>query len=278
MAHYKLLAYVGPKERAALAAVGGGGHSTSQLLDLGMFGWIGERLIQYLYFLFRVVGNWGWAICLLTITVRLVLFPLSISQIKSSMAMRKLKPQMDELNKKYKDDAQQKSLALQELFRKNNVTNPVLGCIPVLLQMPVWFALYQALNTAVELYHTPFGPIIPDLSAPGLYYIIPAVLGISSFIQQRLMPMQGDATQQKMMMYLMPAMFTVFMLFLPAGLGIYFLTNTWLGIGQQLAVEKYYKSRAAREAPGDEKKNESAADDMKSRSMRKEKARVQQRG
>ena len=113
----------------------------------------------------------------------------------------------------------------------------------VLLQMPVWFALYTALQTAVELYHEPFGFFIPDLSAPGLYFIIPALLGVSSLLQQHIMPMQGDAMQQKMMKYMMPAMFTVMMLFLPAGLGIYFLTNTWLGIAQQLGVEKYYQSQ-----------------------------------
>jgi YidC/Oxa1 family membrane protein insertase len=240
---YKSLAYLGPKERDILAKLGGNpdGYEATELLDLGVFGAIGKVLIRYLYFLFGLVGTWGWAICLLTITVKLVMFPLSITQIKSTLAMRKLKPQMDELNEKYKEDAQQRGLALQELFRKNKVANPMMGCLPVLLQMPVWFALYQALQTAVELYHTPFGPLIPDLSAPDKYKVIPFVLGASSFLQQQLMPMQGDATQQKMMKWIMPIMFTGMMFFLPAGLGIYFLTNTWLGILQQLFVERYYK-------------------------------------
>ena len=240
---YESLAYLGPKERDVLAAFGGkpDGYNATELLDLGVFGAIGKVLIRYLYFLFGLVGTWGWAICLLTITVKLVLFPLSITQIKSTLAMRKLKPQMDELNERYKDDAQQRGLALQELFRKNKVANPMMGCLPVLFQMPVWFALYQALQTAVELYHTPFGPLIPDLSAPDKYKIIPFVLGASSFLQQHLMPMQGDAAQQRMMKWIMPIMFTGMMFFLPAGLGIYFLTNTWLGILQQMFVERYYK-------------------------------------
>jgi YidC/Oxa1 family membrane protein insertase len=135
---------------------------------------------------------------------------------------------------------------MQELWRKNKVANPVVGCFPMLLQMPVWFALYTALQTAVELYHTPFGPVIPDLSAPGKYFIIPIVLGGSSFIQQKLMPPQGDPAQQKMMLYLMPGIFTAMMLFLPAGLGVYMLTNTWLGIGQQLLVERYLKAKNER--------------------------------
>jgi YidC/Oxa1 family membrane protein insertase len=133
-------------------------------------------------------------------------------------------------------------VAVQELWRKNKVANPMVGCFPVLLQMPVWFALYTALQTAVELYHTPFGPL-RDLASRDPYFIIPIVLGASSFIQQKLMPPQGDPAQQKMMLYMMPAIFTAMMLFLPAGLGVYMLTNTWLGIGQQVLVERYLKAK-----------------------------------
>ncbi|WP_437337712.1 membrane protein insertase YidC [Sorangium sp. So ce394] len=240
---YKALSFTGPKERDLLGAVG---HGTSEVINLGWFSPIAKLLVSYLYVLYRAVGSWGWAIVLLTITVRLLLFPLSIQQIKSAAAMRKLKPEMDELNARYKDDATQRGLAMQELWRKNKVANPVIGCFPMLLQMPVWFALYTALQTAVELYHTPFGPVIPDLSAPGKYFIIPIVLGASSFIQQKLMPPQGDPAQQKMMLYLMPGIFTAMMLFLPAGLGVYMLTNTWLGIGQQVLVERYLKAKNER--------------------------------
>jgi YidC/Oxa1 family membrane protein insertase len=240
---YKLLSFTGPKERDLLAAVD---HGASEVINLGWFSPIAKLLVSYLYVLQRAVGSWGWAIVLLTMTVRLLLFPLSIQQIKSSAAMRKLKPEMDEINARYKDDATQRGVAMQELWRKNKVANPVIGCFPMLLQMPVWFALYTALQTAVELYHTPFGPVIPDLSAPGKYFIIPIVLGASSFIQQRIMPPQGDPAQQKMMMYLMPGIFTAMMLFLPAGLGVYMLTNTWLGIGQQVLVERYLKAKNER--------------------------------
>src|SRR5262249_930948 len=186
------------------------------------------------------------AIMLLTITIRILVAPLSLSQIKSSMAMRRLKPEMDAINEKYKDDAAQRGIAIQELWRKNGVTNPVLGCLPMLLQMPIWWALYRALLTAVEIYHVPFlsRAIIPALSAPGNYFVIPILLGASSFLQQKIMPPQGDPQQQKMMMYMMPGIFTVMMLFLPAGLGVYMLTNTWLGIGQQLLVERYLKAKS----------------------------------
>ncbi len=255
-AHYEALAYMGPKERSVLANVGGQQDSLSDVIDLGTFATIGRFLVGYVLFLRGLVGHWGWAICLLTVTVRLALTPLSLGQIKSGLAMRRLKPEMDAINAKYKDDAAQRGLAIQELWRKHGVLNPIVGCIPVLLQMPVWFALYTALQTAVELYHEPFGPFIPDLSAPGRYFIIPVVLAASSFFQMKIMPQQGDAAQQKMMTYMMPAIFLVMMLFLPAGLGVYMLTNTWLGIVQQLAVEKYYaKGMAApREIVVQEKK------------------------
>jgi YidC/Oxa1 family membrane protein insertase len=280
---YKALAYLGPKEREVLAAIGGtGDNHTIELLDLGMFGVIGKVLIGYLYWLFGFVKHWAWAICLLTITVKLALFPLSIAQIRSSMGMRKLQPQMQEINEKFKDDATQRGLAMQELWRKNKMSNPVLGCLPVLLQMPVWYALYTALQTAVELYHTPF-LWLADLSAPDPYFVLPVTLGLLSILQQRLMPMQGDPTQQKIMRWMMPAMFTVFMLFLPAGLGIYFLTNTMLSIGQQLGVERFLKSQPTSQsgsegsdepsAPGDESaegeaKRDKRASDGKSRKVK----------
>jgi YidC/Oxa1 family membrane protein insertase len=239
---YKTLAYAGPKERDLLGSIS---PAATEVLNLGTFATIARGLVWYLYKLYGFTKSWGFAIIVLTVTVRLVLFPLSLSQIKNSMAMRRLKPEMDEINEKYKDDAAQKGLAIQELWRKNGVSNPVVGCMPMLLQMPIWWALYTALQTAVELYHVPFGPVIPDLTSPGKYFIIPIVLGASSFFQQKLMPAQGDPQQQKMMLYMMPGIFTFMMLFLPAGLGVYMLTNSVLAIAQQLLVEKYLRGHQA---------------------------------
>lgn len=238
VATYKVLAYAGPKERDLLAAIG---HGATDVMNLGTFATIARGLVWYLYKLHGVTASWGFAIVLLTITVRMLLFPLSLSQIKSSMAMRRLKPEMDEINERYKDDAAQRGLAIQELWRKNGVTNPVIGCLPMVLQMPIWWALYTALQTATELYHVPF-LWFADLTAPDKYFIIPLILGASSFLQQKLMPAQGDPQQQKMMLYMMPGIFTFMMLFLPAGLGVYMLTNSLLAIAQQLVVERYLKS------------------------------------
>jgi YidC/Oxa1 family membrane protein insertase len=166
-----------------------------------------------------------------------LLFPLTWKQIKSMVSMRRLKPDIDEINRKFKDEPQQKQVAMMEVYRKNGV-NPFSGCLPVVVQMPVWWALYTVLQTAVELYHTPF-LWFRDLSAPDPFFVLPVVIGGTSFVQQKLMPQQADLAQQKMMLYFMPALFTVMMLFLPSGLGIYMLTNSILGIVQQQAVERF---------------------------------------
>ena len=238
-ASYSVLTYVGPKERDVLAAAGGGKHDLSELIDLGFFSAIAKILVAFLLKVHSVIPNWGIAIILLTVTARTLLFPLSVPSIKSMIKMRELKPELDALNEKYKDDPQGKGVAQMELWRKHNV-NPLKGCLPQLASMPVWFALYTTLQTAVELYNIPF-LWFPDLSQADPYYVLPFVIGGTSFLQQKLMPMQADAAQQKMMMYFMPAMFTVFMLFLPSGLGVYMFTNGVLGIVQQQIVERYVK-------------------------------------
>jgi len=251
-ATYEDVAYFGPKEREVLTAVGGPDFSRKNnvvgLIDLGMFGFIGGVFVTYVLWLFKLVGSWGWAICLLTITVKIGVFPLMLPNLKTQVATRRLKPEIEEINRKYKDDMLLKQQAMSELYRKAGI-RPMLGCLPMLLQMPVWISLYQALGTAVELYHTPFGPLIPDLTHADPYHVIPIVLGGSSFLQQKLMPAQGvDPAQQKMMLYMMPAIFTVMMFFLPAGLGVYMLTNTWLGIIQQFLVERWVSRKVKQPA------------------------------
>jgi YidC/Oxa1 family membrane protein insertase len=236
-ATYEVGAYYGPKDRDVLAKAMGGQHQLSELINLGMFAAVSKVLVMFLIKAHDIVGNWGLAIIVLTVCVRLLLFPLTWKQIKSMVSMRKLKPDIDEINRKFKDDPQQKQVAMMEVYRKNGV-NPFGGCLPVLVQMPVWWALYTVLQTAVELYHTPF-LWFHDLSAPDPFFVLPVVIGGTSFVQQKLMPQQADMAQQKMLLYFMPALFTVMMLFLPSGLGIYMLTNSILGIVQQQAVERF---------------------------------------
>jgi YidC/Oxa1 family membrane protein insertase len=241
---YRVLSYVGPKERSILEAVGGGGHRLIELIDLGFFSVIAKVLVAFLLKVHGVVPNWGLAIIVLTITARTLLFPLTLPSVTQMIRMRELKPEMDVLNEKFKDDAQAKGLAQMELWRKHNV-NPLKGCLPQMASMPVWFALYTTLQTAVELYNIPF-LWFPDLSGPDPLFILPFVIGGTNFLQQKLMPMQGDPAQQKMMLYLMPGMFIVMMLFLPSGLGVYMFTNGVLGILQQQLVERHARRAVAK--------------------------------
>jgi YidC/Oxa1 family membrane protein insertase len=238
---YDQAAYYGPKERDVLAKAVGGWPQLGGLINLGTFSFVAKYLVDIIRWIHSHITaqSWGWAIVVLTLGLRMVLFPLTWKQIQSTIAMRKLKPEMDALNEKFKDDAQAKGLATMELYKKHKV-NPLGGCLPAVVQMPIWFALYATLQTAVEFYHTKF-LWFQDLSAPDPLFILPAILGVTMIIQQRIVPQQGmDPVQAKMMMWLMPAIFTGMMLFLPAALGVYMFTNSLLGITQQLGVETFF--------------------------------------
>ncbi|MEZ4339198.1 MAG: membrane protein insertase YidC [Sandaracinaceae bacterium] len=216
------------------------------MIDLGFFALIANQLARLLGFIQGFVPNWGLAIILLTLLVRLTLFPLTNLSFASMAKMRRLKPEMERINELYKDDAEKKGAATMELYRKEKI-NPLAGCLPSLVQLPVWWALYTSLSTNIELYHIPFFGWLVDLSAPDPYYVLPLLLGALMHVQQRLSPTSMDPTQAKMMMYFMPIMITVFMLFLPSGLCLYMLTNSALGIGQMRLNE--YRLQKEVEAP-----------------------------
>ncbi|WP_394826228.1 membrane protein insertase YidC [Pendulispora albinea] len=237
-ATYRTVALGGPKERDVLAHAAGGHKGLGDLINLGFFSVVAKVLVDILlFFRNKVTGNWGLAIIVMTLCLRMLLFPLTWKSIKSSLAMRRLKPEVDALNERFAGDPQAKNMAMMELWKKNGV-NPFGGCLPQLVQMPIWFAMYTTLQTAVEMYHTKF-LWFTDLSAPDKFYVLPIVLGVFMIVQQRIVPQQGmDPVQQKMMTYLLPGVFTVMMLFLPAALGVYMLTNSVLGIAQQLAIEQ----------------------------------------
>jgi YidC/Oxa1 family membrane protein insertase len=237
-AKYRQIGFFGPKEREVLANAAGG-DKLRDVINLGFFTPVARVLVGVLVFFHDKITfeNWGAAIILMTICLRLLLFPLTLKSIKTTIAMRRLKPEVDALNAKFADDPQAKNLAMMELWKKHGV-NPFGGCLPQLVQMPVWFAMYTTLQTAVEMYHTKF-LWFSDLSAPDKYYVMPLLLGAFMILQQRIVPQQGmDPMQQKMMTWMLPIVFTVMMLFLPAALGVYMLTNSVLGIAQQLIVEQ----------------------------------------
>lgn len=256
--------YAGPKEFEALSAVG---NELDSVVDLGWFGFIGFGLIQLLSFIYGYVAEWGIAIALLTLIVKLLLYPLTEKSFQSMARMRLLKPEMDRINELYQDDREKKGAAIMELYKKHGV-NPLAGCLPSLLQMPIWFALYQSLSTNIQLYHAS-GLWFDDLSSPdpGLLGValikpLPLALGGLMIVQQRISPAAMDPIQAKMMMIVMPTMITLFMYFLPAGLCVYMVTNSVLGIGQQYWIQKRLeRQHPPQDEDGDDAGAEPSADE-----------------
>ena len=227
--------YFGPKDRALLEAAG---HQYEKALNLGWFGPISLLLLDVLQFLHRIFGNWGVDIILLTVLVKIAFWPLSKKSFDSMKAMQKLQPEMEKIKEKYADDQQKLSQETMELYKRHKV-NPLGGCLPMLLQMPVFFGLYMLLQNTIELRHAPFALWITDLAAPERLmvagYGIPVLtllLGASMFLQQKMTPSAADPTQQRIMM-LMPVVFTFMFINFPAGLTLYWLTQNILTIGQQ---------------------------------------------
>jgi YidC/Oxa1 family membrane protein insertase len=204
-----------------------------------LFAVIGEGLFWVLNHLHTLFGNWGWAIVGLVVLVKLALFPLSAAQYKSMARMRKFQPRIAQLKERYGDDRQKFQTAMMELYKKEKI-NPVGGCLPILLQMPIFLALYWVLLESVELRQAPWALWIQDLTAPDPWFILPAINIAVMWATQKLSPMTGmDPMQQKMMQF-MPVVFGAIMIFFPAGLVLYWVTNGALGLLQQWSLIRKY--------------------------------------
>jgi YidC/Oxa1 family membrane protein insertase len=247
-ARIKLDVYVGPKDIDVLHGVG---HDLTRAVDLGWFGFIALPLLHILKFSHRFTGNYGVDILLLTVVIKILFIPLTQRSFQSMREMQKLQPQMAKIRERFKDNSEQMNKEIMELYRRHKV-NPLGGCLPMVLQIPVFIGLYSALMHSVELRHAPFVLWINDLAAPDRLgtLVIPfvhppgipvltALMGVSMFVQQWMTPTAGDPTQQRMMM-IMPAVFTVMFLNVPSGLVLYWLVNNILTIAQQ-----YYMARAS---------------------------------
>lgn len=225
--------FVGPKIQEQLKEAAPGLKLT---VDYGFLTIFSEPLFWILQKLYGLTGNWGWAIVLLTILIKLVFYKLSETSGKSMAKMRKLQPRLKALQERYKDDRQALSQAMMDLYKREKV-NPASGCLPILVQMPVFLALYWVLLESVELRQAPFMLWINDLSSRDPFYILPLMMGVTMFIQQRLNPAPPDPVQAKIMMSL-PVVFTVFFAFFPAGLVLYWFVNNLLSIAQQWRINK----------------------------------------
>ncbi|MDO6427644.1 membrane protein insertase YidC [Thalassotalea sp. 1_MG-2023] len=224
--------YVGPKDQDALAEIADGLDLT---VDFGFLFMISSPLHWLLIQIQALVINWGVAIIIITVIVKGIMYPLTKAQYTSMAKMRELQPKMTQLKERFGDDRQKLSQAMMELYRKEKV-NPAGGCLPLLIQMPIFLALYWVFLESVELRHASFGLWLTDLSSKDPYYILPVLMGISMFIMQKMQPMTiQDPMQQKIMQY-MPVMFTIFFFWFPSGLVLYWLVSNVISIIQMKII------------------------------------------
>ena len=224
--------YVGPKDQEALEQIADGLDLT---VDFGFLFMISQPLHWLLMLIQSFVTNWGVAIIIITLIVKGGMYPLTKAQYTSMARMRELQPKMTALKERFGDDRQKMSQAMMELYRKEKV-NPAGGCLPILIQMPIFLALYWVFLESVELRHAEFGLWLTDLSSKDPYYVMPVLMGISMFIMQRMTPMTvQDPMQQKMMQY-MPVIFTVFFFWFPSGLVLYWFISNVISIVQMKII------------------------------------------
>lgn len=225
--------YAGPKDIKKLEKIS---PFLDLTIDYSFLSFIAKPLFYGLDFIHGKVGNWGVAIILLTMLIKIIFFYPSAMSYRSMAKMRKLQPMMAELKERYGDDRQKMSSELMKIYRKEKV-NPLGGCLPILLQMPVFIALYWVLMESVELRHAPFALWITDLSVKDPFFVLPLIMGATMFIQQKLNPTPPDPMQAKIMQ-LMPIFFTVLFLMFPAGLVLYWVVNNTLSIAQQYVITR----------------------------------------
>lgn len=239
-ATYNAKIYTGPQDQRVLEALSPG-------LDLVVdYGWL-TVIAQPIYWLLEkihsYIGNWGWAIVVLTILIKLMFFPLSAASYKSMAKMRKVGPRMQKLKEQYGDDKMGFQRAMMEMYKREKI-NPLGGCMPILVQIPVFIALYWVLLASVEMRNAPWLGWVTDLAAPDPYYILPVIMAVTMFIQTKLNPTPPDPVQAKIMM-VMPLVFSVMFIFFPAGLVLYWVVNNILSIAQQWVITRQIESAPA---------------------------------
>lgn len=225
--------YAGPKSQDQLEELSPGLRLT---VDYGILWFIAQPIFWLLQHIHALLGNWGWSIIALTVIIKLAFFPLSAASYKSMARMRAVSPKMQALKEQFGDDRQKMSQAMMELYKKEKI-NPLGGCLPILVQMPVFLSLYWVLLESVEMRQAPWMFWITDLSIKDPFFILPIIMGLTMFIQQQLNPTPPDPMQAKVMK-LLPVIFTFFFLWFPAGLVLYWVVNNCLSIAQQWYITR----------------------------------------
>ncbi|BCD60403.1 MULTISPECIES: membrane protein insertase YidC [unclassified Nitratiruptor] len=231
--------YFGPKEYETLKAIN---PELTDVIEYGFFTFIAKPMFKALLALYHFIGNWGWAIVVLTIIIRIILFPLTLKGMLSMQKLKDLAPKIKELQQKYKGDPQKLNAHMMQLYKKHGA-NPMGGCLPMLLQIPVFFAIYRVLLNAIELKGAPWILWITDLSSKDPYFILPVLMGATMYIHQKITPTTITDPMQKKIFEWLPIVFTFFFLTFPAGLTLYWFVNNILSIIQQLIVNKIFEAR-----------------------------------
>jgi YidC/Oxa1 family membrane protein insertase len=235
--------YIGPQEKDRLAVAAPG---LKYVVDYGWLDLIAEPLFLLLKFIHGFTGNWGWAIIIMTILIKLVFYPLNAKAGRSMAQMKVLQPKMEKLKELYGEDRAKLNQAMMELYRTEKI-NPLGGCLPIVVQIPVFIALYWVLLASIELRHAPWIGWIHDLSAPDPFFILPVIYAASMLIQTRINPQPADPVQAKVML-IMPVMFSIFFLFFPSGLVLYWVVQNLLSIVQQWHINRTLAAEAKAKA------------------------------
>ena len=233
--------YVGPQDQEALAKLAKG---LDLVVDYGIFTIIAEPLFLLLKWLHRMIGNWGWSIIVMTILIKSAFYPLNAASARSMAKMKIVAPKMKALQEQYANDKQQLQIKMMELYKQEKI-NPLGGCLPIVVQIPVFIALYWVLLSAVALRHAPWIGWIHDLSAPDPWFILPVIYAITAYLQVRLSPTPISDPVQAKVMQIMPVAFSIMFLFFPSGLVLYWLVNNLLQITQQWHVNRMLTREAA---------------------------------
>jgi YidC/Oxa1 family membrane protein insertase len=232
--------YVGPQDQDQLAKLAKG---LDLVVDYGIFTVIAAPLFWLLKWLYGLLGNWGWAIVAMTILIKSAFYPLNHASARSMAKMKVIAPKLKALQEQYKDDKQQLQMKMMELYKTEKI-NPLGGCLPILVQIPVFLALYWVLLSAVELRHAPWIGWIQDLSAPDPWYVLPIIYAITAFLQVKLSPTPISDPVQAKVMQIMPIAFSVMFVFFPAGLVLYWLINNCIQIFQQWHMNRVLTKEA----------------------------------
>ena len=230
--------YVGPKEHKTLNAIN---PELTNAIEYGWFTFAAKPLFSLLSWLHGIFGNWGWSIIALTLIIRAILYPLTYKGMVSMQKMKEIAPKVKEIQAKYKGDPQRTNAAVMEMYKKHGA-NPLGGCLPMILQIPVFFAIYRVLLNAVELQGAPWALWITDLSRMDTYYVLPILMGASMYYQQRLTPNNFTDPMQEKVFKFLPIIFTFFFVTFPSGLVLYWFVNNLFSIAQQFVVNQQFKN------------------------------------